>query len=218
MKNIILTSMILALTLGVMAQDTNKDRKGKKGNGEYAWMKANLELTEVQKTQLDSINKSLRSEVKSTRELDKKAKRSKRKEIKEKKDRAYKEVLTVDQMAKLEAHRAEVKAEREQKRKEKIEAMDPNAKADEKVAELKSSLSLTPEQEPVVKEAFVQFFTSKKSIALMPKETDADKEEIKSKRKEAAKALRTSLKATLSKEQMAKMKELRKEKRGSKKK
>ena len=117
MKNIILTTMILVLALGVTAQDTKKERKGKKGNGEYAWIKANLELSETQKTQLDSINKSLRSEVKVAKDLDKKEKKEKRKALKEKKDQAYKAVLSTDQLAKLDAHRAEKMAEKDSKKK-----------------------------------------------------------------------------------------------------
>ena len=216
MKNIILTTMILVLALGVTAQDTKKERKGKKGNGEYAWMKENLDLSDAQKAQLDSINKSLRSEVKTMREMDKKAKREKSKALREKKTVAYNTVLSSDQIAKLEAHRAEKKAENAQKRKEKIEAKDPNAEASKKVEELKSSIGLTPEQEPAVKEAFVNFFTSKKEIALMPSDSEGDKEARKAKSKEVSKSLRSSLKEVLSKEQLDKMKTERKAKRDKK--
>ena len=217
MKNIILTTMIVVLALGVTAQVSKKDKIENKRNGEYAWIKANLDLTETQKNQLDTINKSLRSESNRMKELDKEAKKTKRKVLKEKKDKAYKAVLSTDQIAKLDAHRAEKKVEMVKKRKERIEAIDPNTKADEKVAELRTSIGLTTEQEPSVKQAYVDFLASKKSIALMPKDTEADKEAIKTKRKEAGKALRVSLKTTLTKEQMDKMKEMKKEKRGGRK-
>lgn len=216
MRKIFLTTLVLAIALGAIAQNIRKGKKGDKKKGEYAWVKENLNLTDQQKADLDSFKKEMREERKGMKDLAKTEKREKAKSLKVKLDENYKSVLTTEQYASLEKHREEVKAERAEKRKAKIAEMDPEEMATKRLEKLKEELGLTDEQVAELKPAHVAFFTTKKEVAQMPKDTEEEKEAAKAKMKTANKDLKAAMDKTLTQEQKDKMKESRKGKKGKK--
>lgn len=129
MKKYLLLSMICLMAISVSLQAQRPPHKGGKHHIEK--MKEELGLTDEQVTQFEDMSKSLRAEmmeIKKSEDLSMDEKHTKMKELGEKKKGMMAEILTPEQMAKMEAHHAE-KKEMHKEKKEQMKEMRAKKKA-----------------------------------------------------------------------------------------
>lgn len=183
-------ALFFAFSVSAFAQD-EEGRHGKHHNHEQKLerMKTELGLSDAQVEQI----KALHEKKKETNKAERKAKRE---EFKAEMDK----ILTPEQRKKAEALHAERK--------------DPNKRAEKRIEQWKSELSLSDAQATKVKAALVTKMTKMHDL----KEKAGDEKADKTERKAIKTAFETELKSILSSEQFTKYEQIKAEKKGKHKK
>jgi Spy/CpxP family protein refolding chaperone len=207
MKRILSTALAIVLFIGAaQAQDTTKHRghRGEKHGGE---MFKELNLTEDQKAKMKSIREAQKAEMKSLK-ADGKSEEDKdaRKALHEKYKTQIDAVLTSEQKAKLDQRKDDWK---EKGKAGKLDGFGKGQKGDKKdrMKEFGKELNLTTDQQAKVKSINEDF---KGKMETLRKNSTLSQEEKREQVKKLAESHKTSLKAVLTQEQIAKMEEARK--------
>lgn len=140
---IALITCLFAAGFTANAQETKSKKEVRKEH--HAEMMEELGLNEEQQTKLDALKKDTKQKIASIKDdtsMDDETRKAKIKSIKSNHQAAMKEILTEEQMAILEAKKAEWKSTKEEMTHEEI--------ADKKTKKMKELLNLTPEQEEQV--------------------------------------------------------------------
>lgn len=205
---IVMAMMVVAIALPLQAQ--KKGEPCGKLEKHVQFMKDSLNLTSDQTTKVEEIKANacikLQNAVAET-EGNKEARHEKVSQIMKETHQAMAAVLNDDQKAKMKAHKESMKGKHDH------EKLTADQKAEKMTEKMKSELSLTEAQIPKVKAANLNLVTQREALKAK-KAAGADTATLKAEGKAMMKSYRDEMKTILDKDQMAKLKEMRKNSKG----
>jgi len=177
MKSIKFLAALFAAVLMTLPTFAQRIGKGDKGHHRAGAMQA-LDLTEKQEAEAKAIREAYRPKFEAIRsqETNREVAREKMKQLRTEQEAEFKKILTADQIAKLDAHKAERKA-RKEAFKNKIKSVDKSAMKDEMEQRKKLEPQISAADQAEIKELRIAMKAAKAEIKVAKdkyKDTRAD--------------------------------------------
>jgi Spy/CpxP family protein refolding chaperone len=206
MKRIITSALVLALTIGAaQAQTTSTQDNGKHARKEHKMhaMKQ-LNLTPDQKAKMKTLHEEQRKEMEALKN-DKTATREQKEQLHKKYEEQMQAILTPDQRQQLEKMKEERMAKGKQGAFEKEKGPKEGFK---RGADLQKELGLSQDQQAKMEKIRADY---KSQLETLRNDNSLSKDEKRTKMHELMKKQQEEMKTVLTREQIEKMKTLRKE-------
>src|SRR5687768_1861491 len=211
MKKIVLSLLILALAAGVNAQEGVKKRDHEKSKRHHGMMTEKLNLSEDQKAKMKTLNVDFRNkmtELEKNENMSVKEWKSKKEALRNEHKAKIQGLLTADQKAQLDKMKSERKSMHKEGAKGKSERHMQKGDSQARMEKMKTELGLNDDQVAKLEQNRTDMAHKMKAIR---EDKSLDEAKKKEQMKELMKAQKESMKSILTKDQLNKLEERRKQ-------